>query len=549
MKYSYRNQRIPQSKRKMVNEKILYLIASGMAQSNDITREDIYNGYTGDGGLHGLERSDYDSYHSYSEAKKEIEQGQFFTPPAICEFMVGSLKLSAGDRIADLTCGIGNFFNFVPSEENAYGCELDVKAHKVAAYLYPAARIQQNDIHNYQPDVRFDYVVGNPPFHLNWKTETGEKMESQLYYCMKAAQLLKPMGILALLVPCSFLSDTFADAKKIQRMEDRFSFLGQLLLPEDAFSYLGVSKFATKIQFWQKRSDSQETDCQKYSTEYAGTLPSRFDPVREAEKVYRQLIALPKSRFEDSSAKILLELARSHDSSKAFQYEVQKLLYQIKVHPATKDKYARCCELLHTFYTQKQPENMTWEEWRSKKLTEGKVLSQLRRVLKRQNRKPEADQIRLVLRDGQFVYKGYSAKARREIPEPKKVPVPVYQAVLNNQLNAYPSYERLLRRKRREYEIQNTPFSEMKEDPSIANWLEELTIWDSLNEEPIRLNPIQRHDLNLVLQKRYTLLQWEQGSGKTLAAIVTGLYRMRFQHIHSTWVVSSAISILPHFTT
>ncbi len=56
-------------------------------------------------------------------------------------------------------------------------------------------------------------------------------------------------------------------------------------------------------------------------------------------------------------------------------------------------------------------------------------------------------------------------------------------------------------------------------------------------------NAIQRHDINLVLQKRYTLLQWEQGSGKTLAAIITGLYRMQKQHIHSTWVVSSAISI------
>ena len=47
----------------------------------------------------------------------------------------------------------------------------------------------------------------------------------------------------------------------------------------------------------------------------------------------------------------------------------------------------------------------------------------------------------------------------------------------------------------------------------------------------------------MILQKRYGLLQWEQGSGKTLAGIAVGLYRMEHQHIHSTWVVSSAISI------
>lgn len=42
------------------------------------------------------------------------------------------------------------------------------------------------------------------------------------------------------------------------------------------------------------------------------------------------------------------------------------------------------------------------------------------------------------------------------------------------------------------------------------------------NEEEIKLNDIQRHDFNLMLQKRYGLLQWEQGSGKTLAGIAYG---------------------------
>lgn len=38
-------------------------------------------------------------------------------------------------------------------------------------------------------------------------------------------------------------------------------------------------------------------------------------------------------------------------------------------------------------------------------------------------------------------------------------------------------------------------------------------------------------------------VQWEQGSGKTLAGIAVGLYRMQKQNIHYTWVISSAISI------
>lgn len=58
-----------------------------------------------------------------------------------------------------------------------------------------------------------------------------------------------------------------------------------------------------------------------------------------------------------------------------------------------------------------------------------------------------------------------------------------------------------------------------------------------------RLNDVQRHDINRMLQKQYGMLQWEQGSGKTLAAIAVGLHQMGIQGVHSTWVVSSAISI------
>lgn len=90
---------------------------------------------------------------------------------------------------------------------------------------------------------------------------------------------------------------------------------------------------------------------------------------------------------------------------------------------------------------------------------------------------------------------------------------------------------------------QNQQFSEMTEDPVIGAWLSSFCLWDAAEETEVRLNKTQKHDLNLMLQKQYGLLQWEQGSGKTLAGIAAGLYRMQKQHIHHTWVVSTAISI------
>lgn len=543
MKYEYHPGPSDAESRRMLNEKVLYLVDSGTAAQAGITCEDIYNAYSGDGGLHGLTRKDFDDYHSYSEAKKEIENGQFFTPPSLCQLVAEVLNPSQFDLVADLTCGKGSFFNFFPTESNLYGCEIDAKACKVAQYLFPAANITPGDIRTYRPELRFDYVVGNPPFHLKWWTEDGKEILSQLYYCCKASELLKPLGILALIVPRSFLADDFLDKTMIREIERHFSFLGQVGLPDNAFAYLGVEAFPTKLQLWQKKSEAKGWTARRYTPQMAKTLPYSFDPAEESQHIYEQMLLLPKADMEKNKSHVLLELAKEHNASKDFAYQTQKILYQIKAHPATREQYAKCCEYLHRFYTQEMPDKMDYKEWQRVRLTETKVLSYLRRALHRQNRKPERDVIALVKQNDNFIYKAYSSKANSQLSGDMKVPVPIYQAVLDNEPEQFPGFERLLRRKRREYENQIQSFDDMTEDPNIAAWLQAFTLWDEENEEQIYLNDIQRRDINLILQKRYGMLQWEQGSGKTLAAIAAGQYRMQNQGVHSTWVVSSAISI------
>lgn len=543
MKYAYCPGPSDAESRRMLNEKVLYLIDSGAAAQTGITGEDIYNAYTGSGGLHGLARKDFDDYHSYSEAKKEMENGQFFTPPDLCRLVAEILKPSQFDLVGDLTCGKGSFFNFFPVESNLYGCEIDPKACKVARYLFHAANITLGDIRTYRPGVRFDYVVGNPPFNLCWWAGKGKEVLSQFYYCTKAAELLKPLGILALIVPRSFLADDFSDKAMIREMERQFSFLGQVGLPENAFASLGVASFPTKLQLWQKKSEAKDWKAHRFATRLPETLPDGFDPAEEGQRIHEKTLLPAKADLEKNKSQVLLELAKEHSASREFSYQTQKLLYQIKAHPVTREQYAKCCEHLHRFYTEEKPADMDYKEWQRSKLTEAKVLAYLRRALEKQDKKPERDVIALVKQNDSFVYKGYSAKAHGTLSAEMKTPVPIYQAVLENAPERFPGYERLLRRKRREYDNQSQPFADMAEDPVIAAWLKEFTLWDAENEEHIYLNDIQCRDINLMLQKRYGMLQWEQGSGKTLAAIAMGLYRMQHQGIHSTWVVSSAISI------
>lgn len=541
MKYTFHNEIIPQEARQELNDKVLYIVDQDIAEQEGITREDIFNAYTGDGGLHGLKRSDYRNYHEYGEAKKEIENGQFFTPPVLCQFIMEALGVGMTDTVADLTSGMAHFANFMPVEANFYGCELDIKSHKVAHYLYPAANLEYKDIRFYEPDMRFDFVVGNPPFNLKWQVEDTEYI-SQMYYCIKAAQLLKPLGIMAIVVPASFLADDYLDSAKRKELERLFSFMGQVSLQSGTFQYLGVENYPTKIMFWQRKlNDTDAGSGYELNTANWFNLTSMNSMEALLPIIRTEVIAPAKLLQQQNSALIKLS---DRSENRDFEYQVRKMMYHIRTNPKLADKFAKCQEYLHKFQHQVQPSGMKYEEWVKIRITEAKVLAYLRRVVKSQHKKPSRDVVRLVKQDGGLIYKGYSKKARQAMTDEMKQFVPFY-ALVSGQMDGtgWEQYARLIRRKQRDYDRETKPFSEMELDTEIAQFLDEFTVYDNENEEWIHLNDIQKHDLNLVLQKHYHLLQWEQGGGKTLAGIATGGYRMERQGARNVWVVSTAISI------
>lgn len=542
MKYKIYPRPPRQEEREEFNRKLLKLIDNKETEKYKISNDDVYNAYTGDGGLHGLKRENYDNYHSYSKDKKEIENGQVFTPPKLAKLIVDCVSPAKDETVADLTCGAGAFFNFLPNEKNIYGCEIDIKAYKVAKFLYPDANIENKDIRSYKPMLRFDYVIGNPPFNLKWWVDNDEEMKSQLYFCKKAATLLKPKGIMAIIVPASFLADDFANGSDIALMEENFNFLGQISLPTNSFTSMGVEAFDTKLQFWQKKSES-DTQATPYKKDMAFTVLKSSDYDEIAVWVGENLLSKAKADLKQNKYGILREIAKEGTLSSDFEYKVKSMLYQIKCHPKLSEHYNKCSEYLYRFAHQTQPPDMDYKEWCKHKITENKVIAYLKNVISKQNAPVPQDRIALVKQKYNFVYKGYSSKSKATLTEEQKKPVPIYDIVSGACFDEFPGYEKLIRKKQNEYARENAQFEDMTENAEIKNWLDNFTLWDSENEEDIYLNPIQKHDLNLILQKRYGLLQWEQGSGKTLAGIAVGKYRMEKQNIHHTWVTSSAISI------
>lgn len=528
MKYQNANQIIPQGHRKSLNEKILYLIDNNLIEQHNISASDVYNAYTGDGGLHDLSYKDFNSYHTFSEAKKEIENGQFFTPPTLASFLVDCIKPSDFDLIADLTSGMGSFFNYLPNELNIYGNELDLKAFKVSRFLYPKATLTNQDIRHFKSEVQFDVVLGNPPFNLQWLI--GEKkFISQLYYCIKAFEVLKPGGLMALIVPKSFLADDFTDGGMINEINQMFDFIGQVIVAKDAFASLGVTHYETKIIFFQKKSTHLQSRPYKHNV---------FLPYSDTDAIYQKVMLPVKQQLEALRVKIQLESRRNINSD--YEYKKNKYLFDIKRSPKLKKHYANCVAYADRLHTQEKPKNMDEKEWQKKKVTENRVLSYLKQTLAKQNKVEETRPITLVKTKYGLMYKAYTSKDEKQL---KASNLPLVPFGTNNYPFPEKDYRKLFNKKLHNYQLQETPFNDLQTDSNIVDWLDRLVITDYVNFEDIRLNEIQKEDTAKMLMKRYGYLQWGTGAGKSISAVAQMKYRLEKKQIRNIFIVAPAIAI------
>ena len=531
--YAIIPQQIPQDRRAEVNEKILFAINSG---KDLIPAESIYNCYTGIGGLHNLKQSDFASYNEYAEAKKEFEMGQFFTPHEVCRDMVDVLSPVSSEMILDMGCGMGNFFNHLPNPHNAYGFDIDGKAVAVARYLYPDAHIEKCDIRQYCPEHRFDTVIGNPPFNLKFDDQL-----SQEYYMDKACDVLKPAGILMVIVPCSFMQSGFWEKTRVKDINSKFSFIGQVKLNPNAFASTGVHNFNTKVMVFLRKS--QHIEMQAYNADEFISMNELKERIREARRMKYKI------RFE-----LMRETASiDKEELKVFEYRLAKYMYELKAHAKLNRHIDKAEALVTKFRNQKPPENATREQikqWEKNKLTTGKVLGIIRRYITSQNVVPRKE-IALVKTSYGFKLKQYAPRLLDKVSHKAagindlvlgRAGLPVPEQPTEKNMRQIRAAEKLIRRKRRQYEIQNRQFADMKPDPHLAEYLDRMTFINK-DGETCEFTRLQKHDLNLVLQKRYALLNWQQGSGKTAAVYHRARYLLKFHKVRNAVILAPAIAI------
>ncbi len=316
--------------------------------------------------------------------------------------MVELLAPPPEDMVLDMCCGMGNFVNWLPSRHNAYGFDVDAGAVNVAKFLYPDANIEKCDIVQYNPEQRFDTVIGNPPFNLKFDGHL-----SQFYYMTKAHEVLNPAGFLMMIVPYSFLAVEFWEKAKVSAINRDFSFIGQTGLPDDAFASLGVEKFATKIMVFMR--ESQHIGMKPYDAEEFLT----WEQLRER---------IAKAKAIKAGVRIqLLREATNIDTEELerFEYRLAKYIFELKIHPRLRKHLDKAVALVIKFRNQKPPTNCTNEEykrWEQTKLTPNELLSVISRYVRNQNVVPRKE-VALVKTNYGFRLKAYAPKLLDKVPK------------------------------------------------------------------------------------------------------------------------------------
>ncbi len=530
--YAIIPQQIPRDKRAEVNEKILFAIDSG---KDLIPKESIYNCYTGIGGLHNLKQADFSSYHRYAEAKKEFEMGQFFTPHELCRSMVEVLSPTSSEMVLDMCCGMGNFFNHLPNLHNSYGFDIDGRAVTVARHLYPEAHIEKCDIQQYRPEQRFDVIIGNPPFNLKFDCKL-----SQEYYMDKAYDVLNPAGFLMVIVPVSFMQSEFWEKTRVANINSSFSFVGQTKLNPDAFDSMGVHNFSTKVMVFLRRS--RHIEMQPYNADEFIPMEELKDRVRKT-RVMKQRIRIDLMRETNRIDREELE---------AFEYRLSKYMYELKAHAVLNRHIEKAEALVSKFRNQKPPENATNQQikdWERKKLTTGKVLGIIRKYITSQHSVPRKE-VALVKTSYGFKLKPYAPRLLDKVTHKAasindlilgRAELPVPETVTERNRLQIRAAEKLIRRKQKQYEMQNLRFADMEEDVNLKEYLDRSTFINK-DGEACEFTTLQKHDLNLVLQKRYALLNWQQGLGKTAAVYYRARFLLKFRKVRNAIILAPAIA-------
>src|SRR5699024_1633364 len=144
--------------------------------------------------------------------------------------------------------------------------------------------------------------------------------------------------------------------------------------------------------------------------------------------------------------------------------------------------------------------------WEKNKLTPKKVLAVIRRYITSQNIVPRKE-VALVKTSYGFKLKQYAPRLLDKVSHKvasindlvlERAELPMPELLTEKNMRQIRAAEKLIRKKRRQYENQNRQFADMKPDGQLAEYLDRATFINK-DGDTCEFTRLQKHDLNLVL--------------------------------------------------
>ncbi|KQT54617.1 hypothetical protein ASG43_03255 [Aureimonas sp. Leaf454] len=206
------------------------------------------------------------SKDALAAAKRSTQDAHYTSPQIVSAVWRAAQRLGfKKGRVLEPSVGVGNFLGLRPDGVDARftAVEYDDTTAAIAKALYGASDVHHQGFQDFTaPDGYFDLAIGNPPFgsqklfdpkraHLN-------NFSIHNMFFAKSVDLLRPDGVLAMVVSNSFLDAVVKD-KARRYIAGKAEFLGAIRLPNDAFAKNAGTEVTTDIVFLRKLKDGEAT--------------------------------------------------------------------------------------------------------------------------------------------------------------------------------------------------------------------------------------------------------------------------------------------------
>jgi len=250
------------------------------------------------------------------DINEKKKNGIYFTPATIIKKNIDALNsyFSKIKTVLEPSCGSCEFLNYI----DAYASNIEMTGVENNEIIYDevkkikfknSAQIINTDFLEWTPQVKYDLIIGNPPYFVMKKDDVSAEYYDYFdgrpniftIFIVKSLQMLNPDGILSFILPKSFTNCLYYD-KLRKYIADKYTILELIDCSDDSFIETKQETILFIVQNNQK-SVKENTKYIIHIGEY--TILNTPDNIVKMRELYKDSTTLNKLNFNVSVGNVV----------------------------------------------------------------------------------------------------------------------------------------------------------------------------------------------------------------------------------------------------